>query len=54
MEKDCRRDKVSETFDRYVGMMEEFRKYVRGEKENPYSPEYEPELFKVILKCCGM
>jgi hypothetical protein len=35
-------------------MMEAFGRYVRAEKENPYTLEYELELFKAILKCCGI
>jgi len=27
---------------------------VRGEKENPYTYEYERKLHKLILKTCGM
>lgn len=44
---------ISETFDRYDGMMSAFASYVRGEKENPYTLDYELELFKLILKACG-
>lgn len=47
-------ESISEPFDRYVGMMEAFGRYVRAEKENPYTLEYELELFKAILKCCGI
>ncbi len=43
----------SEPFDRYGGMMAAFAAYVRGEKENPYSLDYELDLFKTILKACG-
>lgn len=44
---------TSETFDRYDGMMSSFASYVRGEKENPYTLDYELELYKTILKACG-
>ena len=47
-------DYTSEVFDRYENMMISFAKMVRGEKENPYTADYELELFKVILKCCGV
>lgn len=40
-------------FDRYSKMMLSFANYVRGEEKNPYSLEYELELYKTILKCCG-
>lgn len=39
--------------DRYDGMMKGFAEMVRGEKENPYSYDYELELYKTILKACG-
>jgi hypothetical protein len=35
-------------------MMLSFAAMVRGEKQNPWSLDYELELFKVILACCGM
>ena len=44
----------SESFQRYEAMLEAFAKMVRGEKENPYTADYELKLYKVILKCCGM
>jgi predicted dehydrogenase len=43
-----------EQYDRYESMMLAFGEMVRGEKKNPYTLEYELELFKIILKCCGM
>ena len=43
----------SEPFQRYRDMMRAFAAMVRGEKENPYTLEYELELFKTIMKCCG-
>jgi len=43
----------SEVFDRYDGMMRAFAEYIVGEKKNPYSLEYELELYKIILTCCG-
>jgi len=43
----------SEMFNRYDCMMKSFAEYVRGEKPNPYTPDYELELFKTILKACG-
>lgn len=40
-------------FDRYDGMMAAFASYIRGEKENPYTLDYELELYKTIQKACG-
>lgn len=39
---------------RYDTMLHSFAEYVRGEKENPYSYEYELNLYKLVLRCCGM
>ena len=44
----------SELFDRYKGMMSAFASYVRGEKKNPYTLDYELNLFRIILKACGV
>lgn len=45
--------KRSQPFNRYKKMLSSFAAMVRGETENPYTPDYELELFKTILKCCG-
>ena len=42
----------SETYDRYDDMMRNFAEMVRG-KENPYSYDYELNLYKLILRSCG-
>ena len=42
----------SELADRYDGMMRNFAELVGG-KENPYSYDYELNLYKLILKACG-
>ncbi len=42
----------SEEHDRYALMMSSFAEMVRGEKENPYTPDYELALFRTIKKCC--
>ncbi len=42
-----------EPFDRYVDMLINFAQSVRGEKENPYSPDYELAVYKLLLRCCG-
>lgn len=44
----------SESFGRYDAMMRAFAAMVRGEKQNPYTYDYELSLFRVILKCCGV
>ncbi|MBE6762376.1 MAG: Gfo/Idh/MocA family oxidoreductase, partial [Ruminococcaceae bacterium] len=44
----------STLFDRYDDMMSSFAKYVRGEVENPYTLDYELELYKILLKSCGV
>ena len=43
-----------EPFQRYEEMMRSFARNIRGETENPYTPDYELQLFKLILQCCGM
>jgi len=42
----------SEDHDRYDAMMRNFAEMVRG-KENPYSYDYELNLYKLILRSCG-
>lgn len=43
----------SDSCDRYKGMMNAFAEYVRGEKQNPYTLDYELTLYKILLKACG-
>lgn len=43
----------SKIFDRYDTMMADFAQLVRGEKENPYTYDYELELYRVLTACCG-
>ena len=45
---------TSEVTDRYTDMLTAFAAMVRGEKENPYTLDYELTLFRTVLKCCGM
>ena len=45
--------KEFEPFDRHDGMMTSFAEMVRGEKVNPYTPDYELEVYKHVLKACG-
>ena len=39
-------------YGRYTKMLSEFAAMVRGEKENPYTYEYERKLHKLILRTC--
>ena len=43
----------SEPFQRYEAMLAAFASMVRGEKKNPYTYEYELDLFKTIMKACN-
>lgn len=45
---------ISAAFERYDDMMASFASYVRGEKQNPYTYDYELKLFKTLLKACGV
>ena len=45
---------ASSPFQRYKAMLEAFAAMVRGEKENPYTLDYELQLFELILRCCGI
>jgi predicted dehydrogenase len=40
-------------FDRYIPMIQSFGEMVLGKQKNPYTLDYELELFKLILKACG-
>ena len=42
----------SEVHDRYDGVLKNFAELVRG-KANPYSYDYELNLYKLILRSCG-
>ena len=44
---------TSDLYDRYDEMMASFAAMVRGEKENPYTCDYELELYRTLLQCCG-
>lgn len=39
--------------DRYDNMMRSFAEYVRGKKQNPFTLDYELELYKTVLEACG-
>ncbi len=45
--------KISDVYNRYDGMMKNFAEIVCGEKENPYTYDYELNLNKLVLKACG-
>ena len=45
---------TSKIFDRYISMMTEFGSIINGTKENPYSYDYEYELYKTVLRCCNI
>ena len=47
-------DSVAEPFDRYKAMLTHFARCVRGEQENEFTPDYELEVFKLLLQCCGV
>lgn len=47
-------EKERTEFDRYKAMLRSFASIIKGEKENPYTLDYELNLYKTILKCCGM
>lgn len=42
------------SFERFDSMMSAFAEMVRGERQNPYTYDYELELYKTVLKCCGI
>lgn len=44
--------KRSEDHDRYASMMRSFALYVAGESDNPFTCDYELELYKTLMKCC--
>lgn len=50
---DCSLRLDSGFFSRYGAMMQDFAELVRG-KENPYTPDYELRLFRLLMKCCGV
>jgi len=43
----------SDIIDRYDKMMTSFAAMVRGEMENPYTYDYELELYRTLMKVCG-
>ena len=49
---DAGKKESSEPFDRYHDMIHSFALYVKGEKENPYTLDYELDLYKLLLNAC--
>ena len=45
---------TTEKYLRYGTMLRSFAAMCRGEQENPYTPDYELSLFRLILTCCGV
>ncbi len=39
-------------FERYDVMMRPFAAYVRGEEENPYTYDYEKQVFRTLMRAC--
>ncbi len=44
----------SEPFNRYDGMLRDFYEVATGLKENDYGYDYELELYKLLMKSCGV
>ncbi len=44
----------SDIFNRYDTMLTSFAEMVAGERKNPYTLDYELELYKTLLICCGV
>lgn len=43
-----------EPVERYAPMLLDFAQYIRGEKQNIYTPDYELSLYKLVLRACGV
>lgn len=42
-----------EPFGRYAPMLQAFADHVRGKSVNPFTYEYETDLFRTVMLCCG-
>lgn len=42
----------TQTFRRYEKLLLDFASFVRGEKKNPYTYDYEKQLHEIVLKAC--
>ncbi len=40
-------------YQRYLAMLLAFAAYIRGEKENPWNPDYELAVYRLVLAACG-
>jgi len=40
--------------DRYDGMFRDFAAFCRGDAENPYTLDYEEDLFNLVMDCCDV
>ena len=45
---------TSAEYNRYDSMLASFAAMVRGEQVNPCTPDYELELYRTIMTCCGI
>lgn len=45
---------ISAGYNRYNPMMTDFAAFIRREKENPYTYDYELKLFNTLMKCCDL
>ena len=45
---------IVDGFHRYRTMMDNFAAMVRGEKKNPYTPDYELALNRFVMRSCGV
>lgn len=52
----CAKGEIERTapYDRYDTMMKSFAEMVSGEKENPWNYDYELEVYKLVLRSCGV
>lgn len=46
------KNEICQPYDRYDSMMKSFAEMVVGEKVNPYTLDYELELYEMVLKAC--
>ncbi len=45
---------MTDGFDRYENMMRGFASFIRRERENPYTPDYELAVYRTVLRACGV
>jgi hypothetical protein len=44
----------TEPFSRYGALVSAFAAMVRGERENPFTPDYELSLYKIFMEACDL